>query len=317
MAFVTKYGSIWGSVPNTGGRVLWVAPTASYTVDGRSYEASDDQDGLSPERALRTIQRANVLATANAGEVIVLLPGTHSLTAAVTASVAGVTYMGLPGGAGNVLRHKTVVAGTTGAACFTVSAADVEFAYLHVAPSTAQSGISINADGDDAYVHHCSFDLYTPAASTSTLGVDLTGAASQVLVEHCIFQAAGAQGAAVDMTASIDSMVRDCTFLIRSGTWAAAMTTGAATARLIIKRCDFVAAGTTATMTAGIDGTAATIAGGVFISDCRFHSPANGAGAIVTPIDRFAATTAVITENYRAIADVTTSGSSSLIILID
>ena len=315
MAILTRYGSLWGSIPNTAGRVLWVAPTSPYLVDGRAYDRSDDNDGLSPERALSTIQRANVLATANAGDVVVMLPGTHVLTAAVTASVAGVTYMGLPSGAGNRIRQKTVVQATASAACFALTAADVEFAYLHLIPTTANSGITMSVAADRAYIHHCSFDMFTPAASATTLGIDATGAASQILIEQCVFHNAGAQGAAIDMTATRDSIVQDCEFMTRSGVWAAAMTVGALTTRLRIHRCNFFAAGVTATITAGISGTGATTSGPTTITGCFFHSPANGAGAVVVPIDNFGNTCAIQVENYTAIQDITTSGTSTLIIL--
>jgi hypothetical protein len=37
MAFLTKYGTAWGALPMTGGSIIWVAPAASYQVDGRTY----------------------------------------------------------------------------------------------------------------------------------------------------------------------------------------------------------------------------------------------------------------------------------------
>ena len=143
MALITKFGTIWGAIPNTAGRVFWVAPTSPYLVEGRAYDASDGNDGLSPERALVTVNRATVLATANAGDVIVMLPGTHSPTTAITASVAGITFMGLPSGAGNKIFQRTVIAGTTAANCINLTATDCEFAYLHVRPSIGQIGIEI------------------------------------------------------------------------------------------------------------------------------------------------------------------------------
>jgi hypothetical protein len=89
MGYLTKYGSMWGAIPMTGGQVFWVAPAASYTVDGRAYSASDDNDGLSPERALRTVNRACALATASVGDVIALLPGAHVTPTAAAVSKAG------------------------------------------------------------------------------------------------------------------------------------------------------------------------------------------------------------------------------------
>ncbi len=65
MGYVTKYGSFWGFVPQTSGNVHWVAPAATYTLEGRAYSASDGNDGLSPERALLTLNQAITNATAN------------------------------------------------------------------------------------------------------------------------------------------------------------------------------------------------------------------------------------------------------------
>jgi hypothetical protein len=77
------------------GKTIFVAPSASYTVGGNAYSASDDNDGLSPERAKLTISGAITNATANAGDVIALLPGTHT-SAAAALSKAGLTFVGLP-----------------------------------------------------------------------------------------------------------------------------------------------------------------------------------------------------------------------------
>jgi len=145
MAFLTKYGTLWGAIPQTAGRIFWVAPAASYTVDGRAYIASDDNDGLSPERALVTIDRAWNLVAANVGDVIVALPGTHSPSASIAADVAGVTLMGLPSGAGNMMRQKTAIAAVTGDQNINVTAADIEIAFLHLVPVTADSAIDLTA----------------------------------------------------------------------------------------------------------------------------------------------------------------------------
>jgi len=292
MSFLTKYGTIWGSIPQTGGSVYWVAPAASYTVDGRSYSASDDNDGLSPERALLTVDRAWNLVTANAGDVVVLLPGTHSPSASIAADVAGVTMMGLPGGAGNVLKQKTTIAAVTGDQNINVTAANIEIAYLNFIPVTADSAIDISAAGDQCHIHHCSFDMATPAANTGTIGVDIIGAASNVLVDHCYFECDGAQGAAVAVGAAVDSIVEDCTCSLSTGTWAAAMTTAAAVDRVIIRRCTFYAGN--ATITAGILGTTGGAASAVLVSDCRF------ADSVSVAVDTYDAGTAEIAENYQA-----------------
>ena len=96
MGYLTKYGSYWGMLPQTSGRIFWVAPAASYTVEGRTYIGSDGNDGLSPERALLTTDYAIGQTTANVGDVIVLLPGAHTGTATITVDVAGITICVIP-----------------------------------------------------------------------------------------------------------------------------------------------------------------------------------------------------------------------------
>jgi len=290
MSFLTKYGTLWGAIPQTAGRVFWVAPSASYTVEGRSYVASDGQDGLAPDRAVLTLDYAVGLCSANVGDVIVLLPGAHSWSASVAVDVAGITITGLPGGAGNYLRQRASVTTSAADEIMNVTAANVEIAYLHVIPATTKAGIDFSANADNLHVHDCSFDMATPAVDTGTIGLDATGGASNVLIRNNYFECDGAQGPAIDVTGCLDSVVEDNTFNLSANTWAAAITTGAATARVVIRRNLFNdGAGT---ITAGIDGTGATIANGVVIHDNRF-------GVTVTvPVDNFDAAEAVISENY-------------------
>src|SRR3990167_11547235 len=99
MAYITKFGGFWGMLPQTSGRIFWVAPSATYTVEGRTYAASDGNDGLSPERAFRTVDYAVGQTTANVGDVIVLMVGAHSVSATVAVDVAGITITGIPGSA--------------------------------------------------------------------------------------------------------------------------------------------------------------------------------------------------------------------------
>lgn len=292
MGFLTKYGTQFGSIPQTAGNIYWVAPSASYTVAGRAYSASDENDGLSPEKALVTIDRAWNLVTANVGDGIVLLPGTHSPSASIAADIAGVFMVGLPGGAGNYTRQKTVIAAVTGDQNINVTAADIEIAFLHLIPVTADSAIDLSVAADRLHIHHCSFDMATPAASTGTQGIDAIGAASGVLIDNCYFACDAAQGAAIVATALLDSTIENCVIAQSAGTWAAAIVTGAATDRLMIRDCDFLASN--ATMTIGINGTAATIASGVTMLRNYFAS------SVTVGIDGFGAGEADIAENYAA-----------------
>lgn len=223
MGILTSYGTQWGSIPQTAGRIFWVAPSASYTVSGRAYSASDQNDGLSPERALLTINRAWDLVAADVGDVIVLLPGTHSPSASITADVAGVTMTGLPGGYGNYKRQKTVIAAVTGDQNINVTAANIEIAYLHLIPVTADTAIDISAAGLNCHIHHCSFDMATPAANTGTIGIEFLGAASDALIDNCYFHSDGAQGPAIAVGAAVRCTIRNNEVFLSAGTWAASV----------------------------------------------------------------------------------------------
>ena len=245
MGFLTKFGTAWGAIPQTAGRVFWVAPAASYTVEGRAYRASDDNDGLSPERALLHANRAANLVTADVGDIVVLLPGSHTLAdtsstaESLALDVAGVHWMGLPGGRGNFKRQKTVIAAVTGDQSFNVTAADIEISYMHFVPITADSAIDASAAADRLHVHNCSFDMETPAAVTGTSGIDFIGAASDVLIEDCFFVSDGDQGPAIVVGATVGCEVRNCVFHCSGGTWVSAMTQAAAGRELLVRDCDW------------------------------------------------------------------------------
>jgi hypothetical protein len=300
MAYLTRYGALWGAIPQTGGRVFWVAPASSYTVDGRAYDASDGNDGLSPERALRSVARAITLATANVGDVIVLLPGAHTAindsgttATSIALNKAGLTLWGLNSGAGNPVRKRVTLEIVANDQIVNVTAADVEIAHIGFVGNASITGsayVDFSAAASGLYVHDCLFDFTAATASTSILGLDATGAAAQIAVERCYFLSDGAFGAGLDVTATVDALVQDCTFAAQAGTWAAALTVGAATDRCLIRRCDFL--DFNGTITAGIDGTGASVADGASIHHCQFGEN------VTVPIDNFDAGEAQISENY-------------------
>lgn len=304
MGYITKYGTIWGQIPQTAGRVFWVAPSASYTVEGRPYVASDQNDGLSPERAKLTLDNAIGSCTANVGDVIVLLPGSHSWSASVAADVAGVTIMGLPSGAGNPFRQRTSITTSAADEIINVTAANIEIAYLHVIPVTTKAGIDFTSAADGLYVHDCSIDLFTAAANTGTKGIAATTAAqapSNIVIRNVHALSDGAQGPAVELGDPDGALVEDCSFTVRGGTWAVAVTVHGVTSQsTIIRRCHFAAQA--GTMTDGIVGSDMTSTGQVGIYDCRFDEN------VTTPIDDFDAEGCNIAENYKASADGSAEG---------
>lgn len=292
MGFITKYGTIHGMLPQGAGRIFWVSPSDGYTVDGRAYRASDDNDGLSPEKALRTIDRAWNLVSANVGDVIMLVPGAHTVqTTSVAADIAGVTMWGLPAGRGNRLRSRTsVTTDITGDEAINVTAADIEFAYFDPIPITASDFLDLTAAADGFHMHNFKLDFATPAVSTSTVGLTLA-AAENILIEDFSVMCDGAQGNAIVATGAIDSAIRNFTILQSAGTWASAILCGAATTQLHIDKGMFLPSN--ATLTEGINGTGATIAGGVLVTNCMF------ADSVTVAIDSFDASECEIAENYQ------------------
>ena len=249
MGYVTKYGSFWGDIPITSGRVFWVAPSASYVVEGRTYVGSDNNDGLSPERALITVNRAMDLVTADVGDVIILLPGSHSWSATQTIDVAGVKVLGLPGGpidphehGTRTTRYASAVTTTASAAVFTVTAARSEIAYLHVVPASAQAGIDLAAD--DANIHDLTWNIST-AANTATFGISVSGASARPRISNQYVYVADNQGPflrCAAATAGMDGGVLQRSMVVLAGTTAwddvVEITTGVD--NFTIRDCDFV-----------------------------------------------------------------------------
>jgi hypothetical protein len=305
MSFLTQYGSLWGAIPQTSGRVFWVSPSATYTVEGRSYSASDGNDGLSPERALRTVAQAHSLCTASVNDVIVLLPGTHTVTVASLAlSKAGVTIMGLPGGRGNPSRQRTSLTTSLDDQIANVTAANIEIAYLNLIPVTTKAAIDYTSAADGLYIHDCSIDMFTAAASTSTLGIAATTAAqspSDILFENIYAISDGAQGAAISLGDPDGAVVQNCVFQVRTGTWAHAVSVVGVTSQAsVIRNCHFSAQ--FGTMTVGILGSDMASTGQVGVFDCRFDEN------VTTPIEDFDAEGCNIAQNFRASADGSAEG---------
>lgn len=291
MGFITRYGSFWGLVPQTSGRIFWVAPSATYTVEGRSYSASDNADGLSPERAVLTLDYAIGLTTANVGDVIIMLPGAHSYSATVAVDVAGITITGIP--ASNAQhrsssmpstgrrRSATVVNTGTAGIILTVTAADVEIGYLTFLP-VAAGGVGISASNlaDRLFVHDCIFALVATAAVTTYgiyHGVDLTDALEDVTVSNCYFQSglstsSGANGGGVCLAGTVAAFsIENSTFELKgNAAWAVAvLSSNAGSTGLVIRDVDFInPVNTTTVITTAVTTSAQTIDGSTLISRC-------------------------------------------------
>lgn len=316
MGTLTKHSGYWGNIPATIGNVYWVAPALSYYVDGEQYESSDNNDGLSPQKALRRVERAWNLVTANQGDIIVLLPGTHSsatqftsTAASVAADIAGVTMMGLPCGKGNPYYKRTLLTVAAADQTVNVTAADIEIAnitFLGDVLNVGSAHLDFSSAANRLHIHDCSVDFTAQTANTGILGFDALGAAAKVVIEKCVFHCDGAFGPAVDLTATVDSILQDCIFSLSAGTWALVVTTGAATDTCVIRRNQFNSGA--GTMVSCIDGTGATIANGVMCNDNYF-------GVLTTVrIEAFDAAEATISQNFVATVGGGTGGTLIVVI---
>lgn len=292
MGWITKYGTQWGDVPQTSGAVYWVAPTtstnATYVVEGRSYSASDNNDGLSPERALATIGQAISNATASAGDVIMLLPGSHSNAAVVNINKAGLTFVGCHPSArlGPAVRpygpiSKVNWTSTLAGAAVALTVADTTFVGINMIPVTAQTFMTAATCPRTSFID-CSVTM-SAAASTSTKGVVFSGGSSQfVSFQNCYFLdsvATSAQGPCLDLTGVASFVVENCTIVCTgtSSAWAVAVQLGAGSAGIF--RNNHIAAQGAGTITIGVDGTGVAVANAVMFSN-NFYGVSPGAGAV-------------------------------------
>ena len=322
MSYLTKYGTLWGMIPNTTGRVFFVAPSNSYTLEGRTYSASNDNDGLAPDRAVRTLARAAALVSANVGDVVFLLPGTHTLTAVATLSTAGVTYTGVPSatpnyrqrGAGGGTQARSIVTAAASTNAINITAIDVEIAYLHFTAVSGQRSISLSNAADRAYLHDLTFDMASAAESTSTIGIGLnfsgtgtTTTLDDVIVRNCYFNVAGGQGGAIEAANTcVGTMIESSTFKLGGNTaWANAILFGTGVSvGTSVRDCDFLVHATGTTITDAIDAVANTVDGSNTVYRC--YVPVGG-GAF----NCAATADGIVVDSYTA----GTTGTSTVLLV--
>lgn len=332
MAFLTRYGTQYGQRTIRHGRVIYVSPTAQYSgivsnitgAGGTSgtFGASDNNDGLSPERAVRTVTYA-VNTLAQTGDTVVLLPGTHTTTA-VLAPRAGVAIFGSGAGGGegrgNPYVTETILTTSGSNHLFNIAANNIEIGYLQLRPITAFSTIaaftgaaggSISAASSTVgtnitgfYMHDFYIDLVTPAISLLTAGIDLAKRNAQAgenyatsaatfygFVENGTIWSGGAQGPGI-RTATAALHVRNVRFHNVDGAWASPFCVATNTDGTVIDSCIFTSSGT---MSVCIEGKASRLFDAVTIVNCRFPR----VGQVALPVDNFQVTAgANVIENY-------------------
>lgn len=153
-----------GMVPNLGKDIF---------VD--SATGADTSDGLTPDRALATLDAAFAKCTANKGYVIYLLPNhAETVTAAggIAHDVAGVSVYGL----GNYNQRPRILM-DAGTASYDVSAADAVIENIVFASGHLLSAFCFDITAVGCHINNVQFDDNTTAENWGT-PVKATGAAN-------------------------------------------------------------------------------------------------------------------------------------------
>jgi len=321
MGYLTKYGTVWGQIPRTCGAVYFVAPSASYTVDGKAYSASDGNDGLSPERALLTVAQAIALSTANVGDTIVLLPGTHTATTAL-APKAGTKIVGTPFfpeettvvPTGSRLRHRPqAILTQSTAATVTIACTVADFTLSNVClrPITQAAAMTFTTACDRLVVRDCMIDMKTPVGHANTKGVIASGATQAPdgvsILNNLFLEGNGGTscGVALEVGASVNFLVAGNTFqsdgtVASHATWTTAVQAQDNCQGVFMSN---LVNGGGATITNGFRGVTHTGAGIVQFVSNLFSV------AVTNPITAWAAADVGLLNNYVATVSGGTGGT--------
>jgi hypothetical protein len=243
---------------------------------------------LSPERALATIQQAITNATADAGDVIMLLNGSHSSAAQVTITKSGLTFKASQP-VTNITPDLRVFApatkvnwtSTLAGTGIALTVADTTFIGINFIPVTAQTMMTATTCPRTAFID-CTVTL-SAAASTSTKGIVFSGGSSSLCsFTNCFFidsVATSAQGPCLDLTGVANFVVESSTIICTgtSSAWAVAVQLGAGSSGIF--RNSHIAAMGAGTITIGVDGTGVAVANAVMFSN-NFYGVSPGAGAV-------------------------------------
>lgn len=284
------------------GKPHFVVPTTSYDTDWTTSLAGS-WARENHQLVYNSIALALAACVDGRGDVIIPLSGTHTVsTASLAMNKAGVKIMGPEAWMGRPVFKPTAILTTNiaGDEIMNITAPDCALIGLTLTPITASDALDVSAAGDGLLVESCHIDLYTPVVNVATVGLTL-GAAENITIRNSVFVSDGAQGNAIVGTGAIQSLIENCLIYNTAGTWASAILCGAATTGLFLVNNRILCYGTA--LTAGVNGTGATIASGVQCIGNQF-------GALVTvPVDNFDAGECELSENYHLGIGATDGGA--------
>jgi hypothetical protein len=165
MANLNFVHGAWINLEKPGGAVFFVG---GGTVANNGVGASDIYKGITPEKPLATLSQAHTQAIAGRGDTIVLLPGSITLTSALTVSKDDVTISGTKG-QGNI--NPSSIIGTLGSTgdIIGVTGANVVIEDIHFGASTAANTSRINVGAAGLTVRGCTFNCGVNDLETITI----------------------------------------------------------------------------------------------------------------------------------------------------
>lgn len=275
------------------GKVLYAAPTTAY-VAGYTVASARSWAREHNAEVYDTINLAYAAAVDGRGDTIVLLPGTHTLTAAIAWSKSGVALVGPEAYCGRkVQKPSAIVVPAAGGAAMAITGADTYIEGIACVPITQQSFATFTGAADGLTIKNCFLDMFTPAVHTSTKGFTGSAGIDNFLFEGNVIWSDGAQGPGLTLSGlNNNALCRGNHWHVDAGTWAVAAS--------LIDIAGLVVSGDRATcggtaMTACYDGSGTTVVAGAYFERCL-----NGVN-VTKFVDGFGtATHAELVQNYFA-----------------
>jgi hypothetical protein len=160
------------------GAIFFVCSATTGATDGAGY-------GINPDAPFATIDYAVGKCTANAGDVIYVLPGhaeTVSEAGGLDLDVAGITIIGI----GNGSLQPTVTLDTADTADVDIDAANITVENIHFKANFADIAAAIDVNADDFTLRRCRFsETATDMNALIWIQDALVTASDRITVEDC------------------------------------------------------------------------------------------------------------------------------------
>ena len=189
---LSRYGAISRLIPDLapGAKLFIVSDSDDTTVGPLNIGNEFPVDGDGVVRVYTTIQAAVNAASANRGDIVVVLPGyDQSLTGADSWNTAGVTVLGIGRGTMRPTIRYTGTAGEVGIGANNVRVSNLRF--LAAADSVARA-LDLDSGFSNARIDNCFFDFN---ATTNNFLTMIRVAQARSIIEDNEFRAEDTAGA--------------------------------------------------------------------------------------------------------------------------